>query len=191
MKTLRFSVVIPALLMSACASLEGHHLVTAGERFDPAPATAPYVLDVGDMLHVQVYGEATIAGDYAVETDGKIDLPLIGRIDAAGKTAGEVAQNATALYGAGYLKSPSVTAEVRVYRPFFILGEVGMAGQYPYVPGMTARAAIAVAKGFTPRANTKFLFIRRAGSDHEDAFKLTAALRIYPGDTVRIGERYF
>jgi polysaccharide export outer membrane protein len=139
--------------MSACASLEGHHLVTAGERFDPAPATAPYVLDVGDMLHVQVYGEATIAGDYAVETDGKIDLPLIGRIDAAGKTAGEVAQNATALYGAGYLKSPSVTAEVRVYRPFFILGEVGMAGQYPYVPGMT-RARPSLLPRDSPRAPT-------------------------------------
>lgn len=191
MKFLRFLVVLPALLATACSTLEGHQLISSGERYEAAPATAPYVLDAGDVLHVQVYGEATIAGDYTVETDGMVDLPLIGRVAAAGKTAADVAADATTRYGAGYLKTPSVTAEVRQYRPFFILGEVALAGQYPYVPGMSAQAAIAVAKGFSPRANQKFVFIRRAGSDHEDAFALTPALRIYPGDTLRVTERYF
>jgi len=190
-KFLRFSVILPALLASACASLEGHQLVSSGERYEPAPAATPYLLDVGDVLHVQVYGEATITGDYAVETDGKVDLPLIGRVDALGKSAADVAAQATARYGAGFLKAPSVTAEVRVYRPFFIMGEVALPGQYPFVPGMTINAAVAVAKGYTPRANKKFLFIRRAGSDHEDAYALSASLRIYPGDTIRIGERHF
>jgi len=190
-KFLRFSVVLPALLMAGCASLEGHQLISSGERYTPAPTTEPYLLDAGDVLHVQVYGEATITGDYAVETDGKVDLPLIGRVDAQGKSAAQVASEATARYGDGYLKAPSVTAEVRVYRPFFIMGEVAQPGQYPFVPGMTLNGAVAVAKGYTPRANKKFLFVRRAGADHEDAYAMSASLRIYPGDTIRIGERHF
>jgi polysaccharide export outer membrane protein len=51
--------------------------------------------------------------------------------------------------------------------------------------------AIATAQGFTPRANKNVAFIRRAGATREEALELTPALRVWPGDTIRLGERYF
>jgi protein involved in polysaccharide export with SLBB domain len=52
----------------------------------------------------------------------------------------------------GFIREPYVAIDVDVYRPFFILGEVLFAGQYAYVPHMTAENAVAIAGGFTPRA---------------------------------------
>ena len=91
----------------------------------------------------------------------------------------------------GYLRQPKVAAEVIAYRPFFILGEVKAPGQYPYVSGLTALNAVATAQGFTPRAARSVIYIRRAGAAEEEAFKLTPELRVLPGDTLRLGERYF
>ena len=51
--------------------------------------------------------------------------------------------------------------------------------------------AVAAASGFTYRANTKKVFIKRAGADAEEAMPLTATAKVQPGDTIRIGERYF
>lgn len=61
----------------------------------------------------------------------------------------------------GYLRDPDVTIEIDRYRPVFIMGEVGRPGQYSYVPGMTAQNAIAIAGGFTPRANQADVDITR------------------------------
>ena len=72
-----------------------------------------------------------------------------------------------------------------------ILGEVTKPGEYPYTNGLTVLNAVAAASGFTYRANTKRVFIKRAGSNEEQTFPLTATERVQPGDTIRIGERYF
>jgi polysaccharide export outer membrane protein len=68
---------------------------------------------------------------------------------------------------------------------------VSAPGNYPYAVGLTAMNAIAAAKGFTPRANRDVVLIRRQGEAAEVNYKLTPELRIYPGDTIRLGERYF
>jgi polysaccharide export outer membrane protein len=80
---------------------------------------------------------------------------------------------------------------VVTFRPFYILGEVAQAGQYQYASGLTAMNAIATAKGFTPRANREIVQIRRQGDSKEINYRLTPELRIFPGDTIRVGERYF
>ncbi|MFP3700966.1 polysaccharide export protein UppC, partial [Burkholderia sp. SIMBA_013] len=61
----------------------------------------------------------------------------------------------------GYLRDPDVTIEIDRYRPVFVMGEVGRPGQYSYVPGMTVQNAIAIAGGFTPRANQADVDITR------------------------------
>ena len=81
--------------------------------------------------------------------------------------------------------------EVLAYRPFYILGEVQKPGQYPCVSGLTAPNAVAIANGFTYRADTRHVFIRRVGQPAERRYPLTAATAVAPGDTVRVGERYF
>lgn len=91
----------------------------------------------------------------------------------------------------GYLNQPRVTAQVLTYRPIYILGEVNRPGEYPYLPDLTVLNAVATAQGFTYRANTRRVFVRRAGSHVEEAQPLTPDARVSPGDTLRIGERYF
>lgn len=91
----------------------------------------------------------------------------------------------------GYLNQPRVTAQVLTYRPIYILGEVNRPGEYPYLPDLTVLNAVATAQGFTYRANTRRVFVRRAGSQVEEAQPLTVDARVSPGDTLRIGERYF
>jgi polysaccharide export outer membrane protein len=88
------------------------------------------------------------------------------------------------------LKSPSVTAEVRVYRPFFILGEVGMAGQYPYVPGMTARAPSPLPSSSPARQHQVPVHPPRRQRSRR-CLQADGSTAHLSGDTVRIGERYF
>jgi polysaccharide export outer membrane protein len=115
----------------------------------------------------------------------------VGNIDIGGKTPGEAQMMIQAEFAKGYIRDPRVTLEVSTYRPFFILGEVQKPGQYPYVSGMTVVNAIATAEGFTPRGKKKTVFIRRFGEQAELEYIVTPDLRVWPGDTIRIAERYF
>jgi polysaccharide export outer membrane protein len=80
--------------------------------------------------------------------------------------------------------------EVEAYRPFFILGEVTTAGQYPYVNGMTVQTAVAIAGGFTPRAFQPNADITRVidGRAVTGSVPLTQTVR--PGDTIYVRERF-
>ena len=119
------------------------------------------------------------------------DDRLIGTIKAAGQTPQDLQQTLTKTLGNGYLLNPRVSVEVLSYRPIYILGEVNKPGEYDYVPGMTVLAAIAKAEGFTYRAQEKSIFLKRQGSDREVEIRLHSDTPIHPGDTLRIGERYF
>ena len=116
---------------------------------------------------------------------------LIGSVPARGLTPAQLAASVTARLKKGYLREPYVAAEVESYRPFFILGEVAAPGQYPYVPNMTAESAVAIAGGFTPRADQHgFKITRKAGGATEE-IEVMALDQVQPGDTVRVGERFF
>lgn len=190
MNILRFTILAFALATAGCSTLEGREVLADGERY-ASQAALPYRLGPGDVVAIQVYGEPDLSGPRTVAADGTISLPLIGSIKALQLTPEELANEAIVRYSAGFLRMPSVTAQVTQYRPFFVLGEVGKPGQYPYVPGMTVLGAIATAEGFNPRANRKFIFIEPEDSDEEKAYQVEPSLRIYPGDTIRVGERYF
>ena len=99
----------------------------------------------------------TLTNTYTITDKGTISFPLVGQVAVRGQTIIIVEQMITELLANGYMISPKVSVEVSTYRPFFIEGAVGTAGQYPYVWGMTARAAVATAGGFAE-------FADRAGS---------------------------
>lgn len=153
----------------------------------------PYVykLATGDRLRIAVFGEPTLSGEYALDGLGAIAYPLLGQVIAAGKTTAEVNAEITSRLGAQFVRDPKVSIEVANYRPVYILGEIARPGEFPYVEGLTAFALVAKAGGFTYRANQKFIFIRRESNTAEQTFTLSGSLTIRPGDTVRIGERYF
>jgi polysaccharide export outer membrane protein len=173
------------------AGLLGLALVFALAGFAPDPAVSDYRLGAADKVRIVVFGEDALGGEVVINSEGKIALPLVGEVQAGGLTVTQLQDAVAQALGQGYLNQPRVTAQVLTYRPFYILGEVNRPGEYPYVVDLTVLNAVATAQGFTYRANTRRVFVRRAGSLTEDTQPLTADARVAPGDTLRIGERYF
>jgi protein involved in polysaccharide export with SLBB domain len=157
-------------------------------------AVAPsndYVLGTGDKVHINVFGQKDLNGDYVVDSGGSVQLPLIGNVQAAGRTVGDFQRDVTAKLADGYLVNPSVSIEVANYRPFYIIGEVNKPGEYPYVNGMSILNAVALAGGYTFRADDSEIYIRRNGSNKEVGFPADQTTKINPGDIVRVPERFF
>ncbi len=148
---------------------------------------APYRLDAGDKLRVVVYGQEGLTNTYAIDAGGAITMPLIGAVQARGKTPAGLAADISAKLRNGYIREPSVAVEVETYRPFFILGEVAAPGQYPYVPNMSVESAVAIAGGFTPRAKRDSVTLTHSAS----RTVVPLGTPISPGDTILVGERWF
>ncbi len=179
------SILLVALILplSGCASTR--------------PATylvetkGPYLLDTGDTVRVTVYGDAELSKSYRVDDNGAIAFPLVGPVRVSGGTTANAASRLAGALANGYMRNPNVAVEMEQYRPFFIEGEVKTSGQFPYVYGMTVRAAIATAGGFTDTADrNRAIIYRRQGSEMA---KGTVELDypIYPGDSIVILERWF
>lgn len=161
-----------------------------------APSTAAsdgYALGPGDKLRITVYNEPTMTGEYAVSASGTVAFPLIGSVNARNMTLEALQDGIRAkLAGGGYVKDPRVSVEVLNYRPYYILGEVNRPGEYPYSAGISIEQAVAAAGGFTYRAQNRHLFVRRARQDGERSVDLRGpTVEVLPGDTIRVGERYF
>jgi polysaccharide biosynthesis/export protein len=214
MRLIRFCMrlaapVLLALALSACAKHAPPPPVAVADLDSVAYRAAPiapvayvaeavvpvaetgYRLDAGDRLRVVVYGQDGLTNSYAVDASGSITMPLIGAVRARGLTPAELARAIAAKLRNGFIREPYVAAEVETYRPFFILGEVAAPGQYPYVPNMTIEAAIAIAGGFSPRAQRGSVQLSRntpAGPIREIVPVWTP---LSPGDTVTVKERWF
>lgn len=168
-------------------------VVATGGPYAPALTghDAPYQLDAGDRLRVQVFGQEGLTNSYIVDASGNISLTLIGSVPARGLTTAEVARAIADRLRNGYIRNPHVSVEVEVYRPFFILGEVTAPGQYPYVPNMTVEAAVAIAGGFAPRANKRDILLARNYNGEVIRSRVLADFPMRPGDTLTVRERWF
>lgn len=191
---LRAAVFGLLLLVGACAqgAIGGGDLSTP-DAFDTGAVRAvpEYRLGAADKLRVNVFGEEALTGEFIVGGSGKVSLPLIGEVQAAGLTIGQFQEEIAQALRQGYINEPRVSAEVLNYRPFYILGEVNKPGEYPYTNNLTVLNAVATAEGFSYRADTRRVFIKRADASGEQTFPLTTATQVAPGDTIRIGERFF
>jgi polysaccharide export outer membrane protein len=185
--TLIFCAV--ASLNGTCATLTSANAQTGGASTNSAART--YILGPTDRVRVKVYGEPDVAGEYEVDSNGFVSIPLAGRIKASGLTTRQLEQSITSALSKGIVRDPRVNVEIALYRPFYILGEVRKSGEYPYRVGMTVLDAIASAGGFTYRANENKIYLRRSGSTVEETYALDAPVLVFPGDNIRIPERYF
>jgi polysaccharide export outer membrane protein len=186
-----FAVLTLGLACSGAAMAQSNGDKVPAEAAATTLHAFDYRLGAGDKLRIIVFGEESLTGEFFVSGAGKIAFPLIGDIDALGKTIPELQAAIETKLADGYLKMPKVSAEVLNYRPFYILGEVMKPGEYPFTNGLTVLNAVATAQGFTYRADTHKVYIRRAATKDELSEPLTPTTPVEPGDTIRIGERFF
>ncbi|MDO8421549.1 MAG: polysaccharide biosynthesis/export family protein [Parvibaculum sp.] len=185
------------LVLSGCAGGSIVDEVTASNvvaasagNVAPIDPNLDYRLGSGDKLRMIVFGEQDLSGEFDVTGTGKVSLPLVGQVQAAGLTLDEFAEEVAGKLKQGYLTNPKISVEVLNFRPFYIIGEVDKPGEYPYTNGMTILNAVAVAGGFTYRANQSDVYITRGGGG-EVKFGISQSVRVLPGDIVRIPERFF
>jgi protein involved in polysaccharide export with SLBB domain len=162
---------------------------------DPAGADQgdgyQYKLGTGDKVQITTFGEPSLSGAFDVSGSGMVAIPLVGEVRARGLTTVQFGHAVEDVLRDGFLKDPKVSVEVMNYRPFYILGEVTKPGEYPYSNGLTVLNAVATANGFTYRADTHHVMIKRANEQGEHQVDLTTMTTVEPGDTIRIKERYF
>ena len=127
------------------------------------PASDPdYKIGPQDILRVDVWKEPDISRTVPVRPDGKISLPLLNDVQAAGLTPMQLA----AVIGDGfkkYITSPQVTVSVTEInsRRIYVTGEVTRAGAFPLLPNMTVLQALSSSGGFTQFARLKNIYVLR------------------------------
>ena len=197
---LKIVAVVSAFLLF---SISGVLAQGASPAVPPVPGTGPalvssagnengtYVLGAGDKLRVNVFNEENLSGEFVIDGTGYIRLPLIGQIQAAGLTVFDFEKEVTAKLNAGYLVDAKISVEVTNYRPFYIIGEVNKPGEYPFVSDMNILNAVALAGGYTFRANDSYVFVRSKNATKEERVSADQNTKVNPGDIIRVAERFF
>ncbi|MCB9942636.1 MAG: polysaccharide export protein [Geminicoccaceae bacterium] len=163
---------------------------TEGQQGAATLEPGDYVLAAGDKLRINVFRHEDLSGEFELDGRGNFSMPLIGQVAANGLTSTELEQRIADKLKDGYLVDPQVSIEVLTYRPFYILGEVNSPGSYEYSNGMTVLNGVALAGGFTYRANQEDITVQRGGSNAPKV-SVPVTTKIAPGDIVEIGERFF
>lgn len=153
----------------------------------PAPDLVPiYRLDSGDRLSLSVPVLPELNGSFEVTSDGTIVLPLVGQVEARARTLGELAEEVRQRLGRDGVLVPRVQAEIILYRPIMVRGEVNRAGGFPYSPSLRVRQAIDLAGGFTRAANGDQLVVTRVDQAGPHRYRIGLEDRIYPGDLIEV-----
>lgn len=151
-----------------------------------------YRLGPDDEIKITVFGEDELSGRYKLDGHGFISMPLIGELALDDLTLRAAESLIMAKLRDGYLVDPSVSIEVARHRPFYILGEVRAPGSYVYSDNMTVLKAVALAGGFTYRANKNRADIMRGAQGRDAPYrKFPVETKVYPGDVIVIRERLF
>jgi polysaccharide export outer membrane protein len=179
-------------------AMTGHFV---GQTDSPAPESGPdpaaYLIGKEDILRIMVYQEQNLSLEaIPVRPDGKISLPLLGDVVAAGETPEGLAQKLTQLYEA-HVRAPAVTVMVTEINSFkiFILGKIRTPGTLEFGRETRLLQALAMAGGFSEFANTKRILIireeagtqRRMEVNYERIISgqnMEMNLKLKPGDTI-------
>jgi polysaccharide export outer membrane protein len=183
--SIKATVIAGMLLLVSCS---------LGSDLPPLPSGpfGPYRLGTDDRVRIITFDEKELTGEFHVNDEGNVAIPLLGAIPAKGLTTADLEQSIRQrLEEKKILLDPSVSVEIIDYRPIFVLGEVNKPGQYPYQPGMTVLTAVAVAGGFTYRAKTGGATILRQIEGKSIEGRVARGMEVLPGDVITIQERYF
>lgn len=164
-----------------------------------APASAitntvpqEYRLGTGDVVSVRVYGgdEDMRLERNRLDGTGTLIFPF-GDYKAIGRTTREVETMITDSIRGRLLRNPRVSVSIDEYRPFFVDGQVGRPGAFPFQPGLTVRKAITIAGGLRERASVKKIFVLRENDPTNTPVNVDLNAPVGPGDTINVEESFF
>lgn len=198
-----FTAVILIVLTTAAAGAQTRPQASSPVPTTPAPGAQPqlpgdYVIGVDDVLSVVFWKEKDLSAEVVVRPDGKISLPMLNDVAAAGMTPEQLAKSIeqTALK---FVRDPGATVMVREIhsRKIYIVGEVGKPGAFPLSNGMTVLQAIAEAGGLLEHAKKKDVAVVRLVHGKEQRFRFNyndvvrgrntrQNIRLLPGDTILV-----
>ncbi len=163
--TLRLSLLSAALLWTPFAAAQepsAQKQDTSAKPTTSAPADTEYRIGPQDIIRIDVWKEPDISRTIPVRPDGKVSLPLLNDVQAAGLTAMQLAGSLRESLSK-YLTSPQVTVTVTEInsRRVYITGEVTHPGAFPLLPNMTVLQALSSAGGFTQFAKAKNIYVLR------------------------------
>ncbi|GAA3740781.1 polysaccharide export outer membrane protein [Sphingorhabdus rigui] len=209
LKSLGIGLALLVLSVHASAADDepraGLQMVSADEL--PAPSLAdlqaserPYRVGPFDKLTIDVFGSAELSDkEVQVDASGRITFPLVGTVEVAGKTPGEVSVALQDLFRGRFIKNPQVTVNLKeiVSQTVTIGGEVKKPGVYPIVGKMTLMTAIASAEGWTDISSRGSVAVFRTvgGKDYAALYNVKAIQKgnypdpeIYASDVVMVGD---
>lgn len=136
-------------------------LLLGSQSSPPSQETSNYSVGPQDVLTVTVFNEPQLSGQFRVENDGQFNYPFLGRIKAAGTTAGQIAALLKVKLADGYLRNPQITVEVAQFRSqsVFVMGEVRTPGKYTQSGAVTLIEALAQAGSTTSTAGNEVLIL--------------------------------
>ena len=175
---------------------------TSSDRQDKS-----YQLQIGDHIHMKIYPEDEYFkdSDMEISSEGNITLPLVGKVEVAGKTIIEAEKILAKLLDADYLVNPEVVIRVQDYKKqsIVILGQVRKPGTYEFPPGeskMSLLQAVSLAGGFSEVANIKKIKIVRRAEGENRVIRANAEniisgkeadIPLNPGDVISVSESLF
>jgi polysaccharide export outer membrane protein len=187
------------LAAQAQTSTQGSPTPAVGADASAAQAAAAdpsYIIGADDVLDISVWKEPDVSRSVPVRPDGKISLPLVSDVQAAGLTPSQLAADLTTRLKK-FLNDPQVTVIVTAInsRRIYIVGEVARPGAFPLLPNMTVLQALADSGGFTTFANTKKIHILRTINGKQTEFpfeyrevleghKTSENITLLPGDEI-------
>lgn len=205
-------VLLSAMVLAACSGsrlplesnsrltvVENSSALPAPDRGDLTAADRPSLIGPLDTIQVDVFNVPELSREMQVDASGRISMPLIGTIEARGRTAGELAEAIEAALRGRYVRAPDVTVNIRnsVSQVVTIDGQVVEPGLYPVTNQMTLLRAVASAKGLTEFAREDDVVILRTvdGRKMAGLYNISAIRRgmyddpaIYANDVVVVGD---
>lgn len=180
------------LFMAACGTPAERGVATSADiETLAASATAPHRFQGGEKIKINVFNEPSLSGDYDVDPNGMVSLPLAGTVRAVGLTQAQFEKELAQKFRSDYLRNPKVTVSILQFRPIYIVGEVEKQGEYPFKPGLNVLTAMAGAGGGTYRANRSYVLIQHYGENGMRQYPQQGGTMVLPGDLIKVPERYF
>jgi polysaccharide export outer membrane protein len=178
--------------------VSGQHRPSEAVEKSSLIVTSDYTIGPEDLLEITVWRNTDLSKVVAVRPDGRISLPLIGDVGAAGRTAAQLAE-AIAEKLKEFKENPQVSIVVKEVNSYaiYVLGEVSKPGKYPLKSKTTLLQAITLASGFTPAAARNKIVVFRFGDQGGKDIKIKASyddiimrdespqnIQLKPGDTI-------